>query len=65
MLSIHGEQVYTIGLVAGVKQPVVVNNQLRNVPKEGIYNWDPGALFGIYHPDMFWFDEPRRAAAVQ
>jgi peptide/nickel transport system substrate-binding protein len=26
------------------------------VPKEGIYNWDPGAHFGIYRPDTFWLD---------
>ena len=35
----------------GVLQPVVVNDKLRNVPEEGIYNWDPGAFFGIYKPD--------------
>jgi peptide/nickel transport system substrate-binding protein len=37
-------------------QPIVVRDSLRNVPKEGIYNWDPGAHFGIYRPDTFWFD---------
>ena len=37
-------------------QPIVVNAKLRNVPEEGIYNWDPGAYFGIYKPDGFWFD---------
>ena len=56
MLEIHADQVFTIGLVAGVPQPVVVRNTLRNVPKEGVYNWEPGAHFGIYHPDTFWFD---------
>ena len=40
----------------GVLQPIVVNAKLRNVPEEGIYNWDPGAFFGIYKPDGFWFD---------
>jgi peptide/nickel transport system substrate-binding protein len=65
MLAIHAEQVYTIGLVAGVKQPVVVSNYLRNIPAQGVYNWDPGAFFGIYHPDMFWFEDPRRAATVR
>jgi len=55
MLSIYSEQVYSIGLVAGVPQPVAVNNNLMNVPLEGIYNWDPGAHFGIYKPDTFWF----------
>jgi peptide/nickel transport system substrate-binding protein len=43
-------------------QPVVVNANLRNVPKEGIYNWDPGAYFGIYKPDQFWFDTPESGA---
>jgi peptide/nickel transport system substrate-binding protein len=56
MLDIWAEEVFTIGTVAGVLQPVVVNAKLRNVPEEGIYNWDPGAFFGIYKPDGFWFD---------
>jgi len=55
MLRIHAERVYTIGTVTGVLQPVVVANDLRNVPETGIYNWDPGAYFGIYKPDTFWF----------
>ena len=56
MLEIHADQGYSIGVVAGVQQPVVVKRGLMNVPKEGIYNWDPGAHFGIYRPDTFWFD---------
>ena len=55
MLQIHSDQMFTIGLICGVPQPVVINNQLRNVPVDGIYNWDPGAYFGIYKPDTFWF----------
>ncbi len=55
MLEIQADQVYTIGIVSGVMQPIVVRNALRNVPKEGIYNWDPGAHFGLYRPDTFWF----------
>ncbi|HTZ38182.1 MAG TPA: ABC transporter substrate-binding protein [Stellaceae bacterium] len=55
MLGIWADQVFTIGLVAGVLQPVVVNDRLKNVPTDGIYNWDPGAQFGIYKPDGFWF----------
>ena len=57
MLGIYADQVFTIGLISGVFQPVVVNNTLRNVPKKGIYNWDPGAHFGIYRPDTFWFTD--------
>ena len=56
MLTIHADQQFTIGVVGGVQQPVVVNKRLRNIPKEAVYNWDPGANFGIYHPDTFWFD---------
>ena len=65
ILEIHAEQVFTIGLVANVRQPVVVSTRLRNVPQTGIYNWDPGAFFGIYRPDSFWFAEARRTAAAQ
>lgn len=54
------DEVFTIGLVAGVFQPVVSHNQLQNLPKEGIFNWDPGAHFGLYRPDIFWFDGDRR-----
>jgi peptide/nickel transport system substrate-binding protein len=56
MLRIFTDQVFTIGTVSGVPQPVVVGNPLRNVPEKGIYSWDPGAHFGIYKPDCFWLD---------
>ncbi|NQW02042.1 MAG: ABC transporter substrate-binding protein [Rhodospirillales bacterium] len=56
ILQINAEQVFTIGITAGVPQPVVVNNALRNVPTNGVYNWDPGAHFGIYRPDTFWYE---------
>jgi peptide/nickel transport system substrate-binding protein len=54
MLEIHADQIFSIGLISGVQQPVVVKNHIRNVPQEGVYNWDPGAQFGIYRPDTFW-----------
>ena len=57
MLAIRADQVFTLGIVAGVPQPVVVNRRLRNVPEKGAYNWEPGAYFGIYRPDTFWFDD--------
>ena len=57
MLQIHAEQQFVIGVVSGVAQPVVVRNTLRNVPEKGVYNWDPGAFFGIYRPDSFWFSK--------
>ncbi|MFW8633686.1 ABC transporter substrate-binding protein [Cribrihabitans pelagius] len=57
MLEIHADQVYAIGIVAAAPQPVVVSNRLRNVPKEGLWAWDPGAHFGIYRPDEFFFED--------
>jgi peptide/nickel transport system substrate-binding protein len=56
MLSIHIEQQFTIGVVSGVPQPVVAGVKLRNLPGKGLYNWDPGAFFGIYRPDTFWLE---------
>ncbi len=55
ILEISADQVYSIGLISGVFQPVVVARNLKNVPEDGIYNWDPGAHFGIYRPDSFFF----------
>jgi peptide/nickel transport system substrate-binding protein len=54
MLDIYSDQAYSIGLVASVPQVIVVRNSLRNVPEKAIYNWDPGAHFGVYRPDVFW-----------
>ena len=63
MLKIHSEQMYSIGVLNAVPQPVIINNQLRNVPEVGIYSWEPSAYFGIYKPDSFWFTEARRGVA--
>ncbi len=64
MLSIYTDQVFTIGTVAGVPQPVVVRNTLRNLPLKGVYSWDPGAHFGFYKPDTFWLAEGADAETV-
>lgn len=55
VLAIHADQQFSIGIVAGVPQPIVISDSLRNVPKTGVFNWDPGAQFGLYRPDTFWF----------
>ena len=57
ILALYSDQVYSIGLISGVLQPVAVRRSLRNVPKEAVYNWEPGAQFGVYRPDTFWFDQ--------
>jgi peptide/nickel transport system substrate-binding protein len=61
ILMLDAEQMFTIGILAGVPQPVVVDNNLRNVPEKGVYNWDPGGHFGIYRPDGFWLADGRQS----
>ncbi|MBO6892341.1 MAG: ABC transporter substrate-binding protein [Roseibium sp.] len=53
MLQINAEETLRIGLVSGVRQPVVIKG-VENVPLEGIYGWDPGAHFGIHRMDEFF-----------
>ncbi len=57
MLDLYTNNVFSIGIISSVPQVVVVNSSLKNIPNEGIYNWDPGAHFGIYRPDTFWFKD--------
>ena len=57
ILDTHVDQVLTIGLVAEVRQPIVVKDKLQNVPTDGVWGWDPGANFGVYGMDTFFFDE--------
>jgi len=56
MLKNYTDQVFTIGTVNNSKQPVAVSADLRNIPVEAIYSWEPTAYFGAYRPDTFWFD---------
>ncbi|MCF7726801.1 ABC transporter substrate-binding protein [Sulfitobacter sp. M22] len=58
MLAIHAEQQFAIGLLAEAPQPVVVSNDLMNVPEHGIWAFDPGAHFGIHRIDEFYFQDP-------
>ena len=59
MLRINAEQIFSIGVINSTLQPVVVSRRLRNVPEKGLYSFEPGAFFGRYMPDTFWFaDRP-------
>ncbi|WP_108661201.1 ABC transporter substrate-binding protein [Acuticoccus kandeliae] len=59
ILALHSSEVLTIGTVEGVVQPVVVKNTLKNVPEKAVYGWDPGAQFGLYRMDEFYFDDAK------
>lgn len=62
MLRINADQALRIGIVAGVDQVVVVSRRLRNVPDSGIFNWNPGAFFGMYRPETFYFVESNQVS---
>jgi peptide/nickel transport system substrate-binding protein len=54
ILETNMEQVFSIGTLNGIRQPIVIGPKVRNVPKEGYYAWDPGGYIGLYKPDTFW-----------
>ena len=57
MLTINAEQLFSIGIITGVPQPVVVSNRLKNLPEKGLYGFEPGAFFGLYMPDTFYLTD--------
>jgi peptide/nickel transport system substrate-binding protein len=54
ILQTNADEVFSIGTVNGIRQPIVVGPKIRNVPEEGLHAWDPGGYFGLYQPDTFW-----------
>lgn len=60
LLQIHSDQLFTIGLVNDVKQPIVINTHLNNVPNDAIFDISISAYFGVYHPETFWFSKERQ-----
>jgi peptide/nickel transport system substrate-binding protein len=60
MLDINAEEVFTIGVVGGTLQPVVVKDGLRGVPVKGVFAWEPGSHFGIFSPDTFYWQNGHR-----
>jgi len=57
MLRIHARETLIIGIVNGVRQPVAVKAEVKNVPVDAFYGWDPGAQFGIWRMDEFFIDK--------
>jgi peptide/nickel transport system substrate-binding protein len=57
ILTANADEVFSIGTVNGIRQPVVVAPKVHNVPEEGYHAWDPGGYFGLYQPDTFWISE--------
>ncbi len=56
MLKQHAEQVFTIGTVNGISQPVVRSRRLRNLPVKALCGFQPTSFLGVYMPDTFWYE---------
>lgn len=55
MLTLHADQIFSIGTIARAPVPMVHDADLRNVPATGIYAWDPGGQLGVHRIDEFFF----------
>jgi peptide/nickel transport system substrate-binding protein len=55
MLDIYTQNVFSIGIVNATLQPVLHSSYLRNIPKKGLYGFDPTCFLGVYMPDTFWY----------
>ena len=56
MLTVHADQVFTIGIVGEVRQAVVADAALRNLPDQAFFMYEPGAYFGVTRPDTYFFE---------
>jgi peptide/nickel transport system substrate-binding protein len=57
MLDLYTSQCFTLGLIGNVRQPLAVRTNLRNVPEQAIFNWEPQGQIGLYRPDTFFYAE--------
>jgi peptide/nickel transport system substrate-binding protein len=54
ILDSQAEHIWSIGVVGHCPKPIIVKNNVINVPEEGMYCWD--TLFGYaYHPSQYSF----------
>ncbi|MEN3929998.1 ABC transporter substrate-binding protein [Microvirga sp. W0021] len=61
ILENHADNLWSIGTVAGSLHPIVVKNNLANVPEKAFYSWAPTSFIGVYRMDeFFWATAERR-----
>ena len=61
----NAEQVFSIGTVNAVRQPLTVGKKVHELPEKSYWAWDPGGYIGLCQPDTFWISRDGRPAAVQ
>ncbi len=58
ILQLWSEQVFCIGTVANIPQPIVVAAGFQNVPDKGIWSWEPGRISAHLPVRQFLGREP-------
>ena len=58
ILATHAEYLWNIGTVGLAPHPVVISDQLRGVPPDGIWGWDNRWTLS-YHPSTWYFEGGR------
>ncbi|MFW5980711.1 MAG: ABC transporter substrate-binding protein, partial [Halanaerobiaceae bacterium] len=56
IVKAQAENLWTIGTVGLPPQPVIVSNDLKNVPKKGLWDWTLRYMRPFY-PIQFYLEE--------
>ncbi|MFW5985898.1 MAG: ABC transporter substrate-binding protein [Halanaerobiales bacterium] len=56
ILEANAENLWTIGTVGLAPFPMIVSNELKNVPEMGYWGWDNRWSFG-YHPETWYLEQ--------
>jgi len=56
ILKSHAQNLWTIGTVGLTPKPILVKENVRNIPEEGVWGWD--FYYGVhYNPEQFFFKQ--------
>ncbi|HHV81136.1 TPA: ABC transporter substrate-binding protein [bacterium] len=56
ILDVHAQEVYMIGIVGEVPQPIIVKNSMHNVPQKCLHSWPVGHYLGLARVVQFYIE---------
>jgi peptide/nickel transport system substrate-binding protein len=56
LFDLHMEHCWIIGIVGHPPRPVVIGNNLQNVPETGVYAWTIGQYFAAIRLEQLYFE---------
>ncbi len=54
ILQSNADNLWTIGTIGAVPHPIIVHNDLRNFPEEGLWGWDTTSSQNRHMAQLFW-----------